>query len=154
MTSWATVWDARNGLRTDLMEKFATMKPAFIREPGGNYLEGNVMANRFDWQKTVGPVWTRPGHLNDGWGYWSNDGMGLLEYLTWAESIGAKPMLGVFAGYTLNGYHVPLDQLGPYVKDALDEIEYAVLERHGGISVIPRRPSASENPGSEQHPRK
>ena len=36
----------------------------------------------------------------------------------------------------------------------LDEIEYAVLERHGGISVIPRRPSASENPGSEQHPRK
>jgi alpha-L-arabinofuranosidase len=114
-----------NGLRTDLMTKMAALKPAFIREPGGNYLEGDTIATRFDWKNTIGPVWTRPGHMDDAWGYWSTDGMGLLEYLEWAESLGAQPLLAVYAGYSLDGEHVPLDQLGPYVQDALDEIQYA-----------------------------
>ncbi len=114
-----------NGLRVDLMTKMAALKPAFIREPGGNYLEGGTIATRFNWKNTIGPVWTRPGHMDDAWGYWSTDGMGLLEYLEWAESLGAQPLLAVYAGYSLDGEHVPLDQLGPYVQDALDEIQYA-----------------------------
>ncbi|MCX5420766.1 LamG-like jellyroll fold domain-containing protein [Streptomyces sp. NBC_00078] len=114
-----------NGLRTDLMQKIAGLKPSFIREPGGNYLEGANPANRFNWKKTIGPVWTRPGHQNDAWGYWSTDGLGLLEYLEWAEDVGAQPLLAVYAGYSLWGTHVALSDLGPYVQEALDEIEYA-----------------------------
>ncbi len=107
------------------MRKLAGLKPAFIREPGGNYLEGNTIQTRFDWRTTIGPVWTRPGHRDDAWGYWSTDGMGLLEYLEWCEQLGAKPLLAVYAGYSLDGEHVARNQLGPYVQDALDEIQYA-----------------------------
>lgn len=114
-----------NGLRVDLMRKLGALKPAFIREPGGNYLEGNTIATRFDWKNTIGPVWTRPGHQDDAWGYFSTDGMGLLEYLQWCEELGARPLLAVYAGYSLNGSRVPQDQLAPYVQDALDEIQYA-----------------------------
>lgn len=114
-----------NGLRVDLMQKFAALKPAFIREPGGNYLEGNTIATRFDWKNTIGPVWTRPGHQDDAWGYFSTDGMGLLEYLEWCEELGAQPLLAVYAGYSLDHSYVPQDQLAPYVQDALDEIQYA-----------------------------
>lgn len=114
-----------NGLRPDLMRLNAGLKPAFIREPGGNYLEGDTIGTRFDWKKTIGPVWTRPGHMDDAWGYWSTDGMGLLEYLEWCERLGAQPVLAVYAGYSLNHTSVPPDRLRPYVQDALDEIEYA-----------------------------
>lgn len=114
-----------NGLRVDLMRDFAGLKPSFIREPGGNYLEGNTIATRFDWKSTIGPVWTRPGHQDDAWGYWSTDGMGLLEYLEWCEQLGAQPLLAVYAGYSLDGEHVAQNQLQPYVQDALDEIQYA-----------------------------
>jgi alpha-L-arabinofuranosidase len=120
-----TYQNVKNGLRVDLMQKFAAMKPAFIREPGGNFLEGNTLSTYFNWKNTIGPVWTRPGHQDDAWGYWSTDGMGLLEYLEWCEQLGAKPLLAVFAGYTLNHTVVPQNQLQPYVQDALDEIQYA-----------------------------
>jgi len=113
-----------NGLRADLMAKLGDLKPSFIRLPGGNYLEGNTVATRFDWKKSIGPVETRPGHQNDAWGYWSTDGFGLLEYLEWCEDLGAEPLLGVYAGYSLSHVTVPLADLGPYVQDALDEIQY------------------------------
>jgi alpha-L-arabinofuranosidase len=115
-----------NGLRRDLMDKLAAMHLGLFRIPGGNYLEGNTLATRFDWKRTIGPIWERPGHQNTAWGYWSSDGMGLLEYLQLAEDVGAQPLLALFAGYTLNGQHVPEDQFEPYVQDALDEIEYAI----------------------------
>jgi alpha-L-arabinofuranosidase len=47
------------------------------------------------WKKTIGPVWERPGHDNSAWGYWSDDGLGLLEYLQLAEDLGATPVIGV-----------------------------------------------------------
>jgi alpha-L-arabinofuranosidase len=113
-----------NGLRIDLMEKLVALKPKFLRFPGGNFLEGNTIATRFNWKNTIGPVWERPGHMDDAWGYWSTDGLGLLEYLEWVEDMHAQPVLAVFAGYTLKGEHVTGDALKPYVQDALDEIEY------------------------------
>ncbi|WP_330336789.1 LamG-like jellyroll fold domain-containing protein [Streptomyces sp. NBC_00557] len=113
-----------NGLRIDLMEKLVALKPKFLRLPGGNYLEGNTIATRFDWKNTIGPVWERPGHMDDAWGYWSTDGLGLLEYLQWAEDMHAQPVLAVYAGYSLKGEHVTGDALKPFVQDALDEIEY------------------------------
>ncbi|MFE2432091.1 LamG-like jellyroll fold domain-containing protein [Streptomyces sp. NPDC059373] len=113
-----------NGLRVDLMEKLAALQPKFLRFPGGNYLEGNTIASRFDWKKTIGPVEQRPGHPDDAWGYWSTDGLGLLEYLEWTEDLGCLPLLCVFAGYALKGGYVTGDALAPFVQDALDEIEY------------------------------
>ncbi len=115
-----------NGLRIDLMQKLAALHPGYLRIPGGNYLEGQNLSTYFNWKNTIGPVQDRPGHFNSAWGYWSQDGMGLLEYLEMAEELGAQPILAVFAGYTLNGTVVPQSQLQPYVQDALDEIQYAI----------------------------
>jgi alpha-N-arabinofuranosidase len=113
-----------NGFRVDLMEKMAAMHPAFLRFPGGNYLEGNHINERFDWKKTIGPLVNRPTHPSP-WGYDSSDGMGLLEFLGWCEDLKMAPVLAVYAGYSLAGEHVnPGADLEPYVQDALDEIEY------------------------------
>jgi hypothetical protein len=114
-----------HGLRTDIMDKLAALKPGLLRVPGGNYLEGRTIATRFNWKQTIGPIAQRPGHPDTAWGYWSTDGLGLLEYLRMAEDLGAEPVLGLYAGYSLDGSHVPPEQLLPYVHDALDEIEYA-----------------------------
>ncbi len=113
-----------NGFRVDLMEKMAAMHPTFLRFPGGNYLEGNHISERFDWKKTIGPLVDRPTHPGP-WGYHSSDGMGLLEFLGWCEDLKMAPVLAVYAGYSLAGEHVdPGADLEPYVQDALDEIEY------------------------------
>jgi alpha-N-arabinofuranosidase len=118
-------WNDRpNGLRRDLMQMLVDLKPAFLRFPGGNYLEGSTIATRFDWKKTLGPIWERPGHQGP-WGYRSSDGLGLLEFLEWSEDIGADPVLAIYAGYSLGGEVVkPGTDLIPFVNDALDEIEY------------------------------
>jgi alpha-N-arabinofuranosidase len=114
-----------NGNRNDLMQLLAAMKPAFLRFPGGNYLEGNTIATRFDWKKTIGDISRRPGHMNDAWHYWSTDGMGLLEFLEWCEDLHMEPVLAVYAGYSLHGERAePGPELAPFVQDALDEIEY------------------------------
>ena len=115
----------KNGLRVDLMEMMAEMKPKFLRFPGGNYLEGNNFANRFDWKQTIGNPDERPGHQSP-WGYRSTDGLGLLEFLQWAEDCGAEPILGVFAGYVLSTDYLSADFCDNFVQDALDEIEYVI----------------------------
>lgn len=136
-----TYKDRANGNRIDLMERMAALHPRFLRLPGGNFLEGTSIANRFDWKKTVGPLVDRPGH-EGAWSYRSSDGLGLLEYLEWCEDLGVEPVLAVYAGYSLNGEHVATGKdMEPYVQSALDEIEYvtgdastpwgAVRARHG-----------------------
>lgn len=119
-----TYRNRRNGLRPDLVDLLQGMSPKILRFPGGNYIEGNTLATRWDWKTTIGPVWERPGHENTAWGYFSDDGLGLLEYLQLAEDLGATPVLGVWAGYTLNGTVVAEADLGPYIQDALDLVEY------------------------------
>ncbi len=114
-----------NGSRIDLMQKLAALHPKFLRMPGGNYLEGNRLDERFNWKQTIGDSAQRPGHP-DPWGYRSSDGYGLLEYLEWCEDLHMQTVLAVFAGYALGGEHVDAGpNLTPYVQDALDEIEYA-----------------------------
>jgi len=116
-----------NGNRKDIMQLLAGMKPAFLRFPGGNYVEGRTIATRFDWKKTIGDISQRPGHMNDAWRYWSSDGMGLLEFLEWCEDLHMDPVLAVYAGYSLAGERVAAGKdLEPFVKDALDEIEYTM----------------------------
>ena len=131
-TAWFTLlslfpptWHGQtNGFRPDLMEKLAALHPKFLRFPGGNYLEGQHLADHFDWKKTIGPLVDRPGHQAP-WMYRSSDGMGLLEMLTWCEDLHMEPLLAVFSGYALDHEHVnPGADLEPYVQSALDEIEY------------------------------
>lgn len=116
-----------NGNRADIMELLAGMKPKFLRLPGGNYVEGNAFNQRFNWKETIGPVEQRPGHPGC-WGYWSTDGLGLLEYAEWCEDLDMEPVLAVFAGYCLgNGGRIEAGpQLEPYVQEALEEIEYLI----------------------------
>ena len=113
-----------NGNRPDLMEMMAAMHPKFLRLPGGNYLEGDQIDERFDWKQTLGPLADRPTHRSP-WNYQSTDGMGLLEFLEWTEDLKIEPVLAVYAGYSLKGDYIhPGPMLTPFVDDALDEIEF------------------------------
>ena len=118
-----------NGNRMDIMQLLADQKPAFLRFPGGNYVEGNDLANRWDWLRTIGPLEDRPGHMSP-WGYRSTDGMGLLEFLKWCEDLKMEPVLAVFAGYTLNRQSYP-DQYAQFAQEAAEEIEYVT----GGVNT-------------------
>ncbi len=121
-----TYHDRTNGNRIDIMEKLAAMRPAFLRLPGGNYLEGDHIPDRYDFKKTIGPLVDRPTHPSP-WRYRSSDGMGLLEFLEWCEDLKMEPLLAVYAGYSLQQEHVdPGPALEPFVKDALEEIEYVM----------------------------
>jgi alpha-L-arabinofuranosidase len=116
-----------NGLRPDIMQMFVDMKARFLRFPGGNYLEGSDLANRWNWKATIGDISTRPGH-NSPWSYWSSDGLGLLEYLEWCEDVdNMEPVMGIYSGYSLDRRAIPAgEELKPYVQDALDQIEYTI----------------------------
>jgi alpha-N-arabinofuranosidase len=119
-----TYKDEPNGNRIDLMEKLAALHPAFLRFPGGNYVEGDHISEHYEWKKTIGPLVDRPTHMAP-WTYRSSDGIGLLEFLKWCEDLHMEPLLAVFSGYSLLQEHVaPGKDLEPYVQDALDEIEY------------------------------
>ena len=117
-----------NGDRVDISQLLADQKPTFLRFPGGNYVEGNDYANRWDWPRTIGPLEERPGHMSP-WGYRSTDGLGLLEFLGWCEDLKMEPVLAVFAAYTLNGQSYP-DEYARFVQEALDEIEYITGDAH------------------------
>ena len=126
----ATFHNRTNGLRLDLANMLVAMDPSFMRYPGGNFIESYNVTNAVRWKRTIGDIATRPGHTNDAWGYWSTDGFGLHEYLQFCEDVGMQPLYGINCGLML-GYNgntnntVPLNQMGPWVQDALDLIEYA-----------------------------
>ncbi len=126
----ATFDNRANGLRLDLANMLVALRPSFMRFPGGNYVEGANITNAVRWKKTVGDIAQRPGHMDDAWGYWSTDGFGLHEYLQFCEDAGITPLYAINSGLAL-GYNgapnntVPLDQMGPWVQDALDLIQYA-----------------------------
>lgn len=113
-----------HGFRTDLMQMLLDLKPRFLRFPGGSYVEGIWLLNAFRWKETVGPWEERPGHLGDVWGYWSDDGLGYLEYLQLAEDLGAEPVWVVNSG---QGFMDEVDTtlIDPFVQETLDSIEFA-----------------------------
>ena len=116
-----------NGLRTDLAEMVAALKPAFIRFPGGCIVEGFTPESAWDWKETIGDIAGRPGRQNL-WGYRASDGFGYHEMLQYAEDIGAEPIVVVNCGITCQGRNPvfqSLETMAPYVQNALDAIEYA-----------------------------
>jgi alpha-L-arabinofuranosidase len=118
-------WHGRpNGLRSDIMNVLSGMKPKLMRFPGGDYIEGCDLTQRWNWKQTIGNIEQRPGHETT-WGYFSSDGLGLHEYLQMSEDLGAAPILALFAGNS-KGHVVDPSQLRQYVQDALDAIQYAI----------------------------
>ena len=121
-----TYKDRPNGCRIDLAEKLEAMKPAFVRFPGGCFVEGkyeNGKTNRFEWKKTIGPIEERPGHRNVNWNYNVSDGLGFHELLQLTEDLGAEPLFVVNMGMG-HGWMVPYDQIEEYIDEAMDAIEY------------------------------
>ncbi len=131
-------WKGRkNGLRADMVQVLADLKPGFIRFPGGCIVEGFDLSQRFQWKKTVDPIEDRQLIVNR-WNtefahrltpdYFQTFGLGFFEYFLLAEDIGAEPLPIINCGMACQfntGEVVPLDELDPYVQDALDLIEFA-----------------------------
>ncbi|RYN36843.1 Alpha-L-arabinofuranosidase A [Alternaria arborescens] len=118
-----TYKNRKNGLRVDIAEALADMNPTFLRFPGGNMLEGLRNDSYWDWKDSLGPLRYRPG-FQGVWGYQQTHGLGLMEYLEWAEDMGLEIVLGVWAGLDLDGGITPQEDLQPFIEDALNEIEF------------------------------
>ena len=120
-----TFKDRENGMRPDLAQMLADMNPSFMRFPGGCFVEGQESPdNAFRWKRTIGPIEQREGHKNVNWGYRTSDGIGYHEYLQLAEDLGAKPLFVVNVGIWHGGC-TPYDQIGDWIDECLDALEYA-----------------------------
>ncbi|CAN6278760.1 unnamed protein product [Urochloa humidicola] len=113
-----------HGFRTELMTMLLDLKPRFLRFPGGCFVEGNWLKNSFKWKETIGPWEERPGHYGDVWNYWTDDGLGYYEFLQLTEDLGALPIWVFNAGIS-HSDAVNSSMIEPFVKDALDGIEFA-----------------------------
>lgn len=130
-----------NGLRKDLAQALADAHPGIFRFPGGCIVEGVDLQTRYQWKNTIGPVENRPLNQNR-WeytfehryfpDYYQSYGLGFFEYFQLCEDIGAEPLpvlnVGMacqFQNWNNEAAHVPVDQLQPYIQDALDLIEFA-----------------------------
>ena len=129
--------DRPGGLRADMVQTLADLHPGFLRFPGGCIVEGARLDVRYQWQKTLGPIEDRELLVNR-WNYefkhrptpdyYQSFGLGFYEYFQLAEDIGAEPLpiLGCGMACQFNsGELVPMDQLAPYIQEALDLIEFA-----------------------------
>jgi len=112
-----------HGLRPDLMEPLEAMKPAFLRFPGGCWVEGEYMSRMYNWKKTIGNVDVRQPLYNI-WQYYATHGLGYHEYLIMCEDLGAEPLFDINCGMS-HKENVPMDLMDQWVQDALDAIEYA-----------------------------
>jgi alpha-L-arabinofuranosidase len=112
-----------HGLRVDLAAAVNDLHPKFFRFPGGCWVEGDDFKHMFHWKNTIGNIDTRTSLWNI-WGYNATNGLGYHEYLQLAEDMGAEPLFCISAGISHKEI-VPMDQMGQWVQDALDAIEYA-----------------------------
>ncbi|MFM2361475.1 MAG: hypothetical protein RLZZ316_377 [Bacteroidota bacterium] len=131
-------WKGRaGGLRNDIVQKIADLKPGFLRFPGGCIVEGKDLTNRYQWKTTVGNTDDRTLIMNR-WNvefrhraapdYYQSFGLGFYEYFLLAEDIGAAPLPIINCGMACqfnSGEVVAMDELQPYINDALDLIEFA-----------------------------
>ncbi|MEX6687596.1 alpha-L-arabinofuranosidase C-terminal domain-containing protein [Danxiaibacter flavus] len=131
-------WKERpGGLRADLVQLLADLKPGFIRFPGGCIVEGKELVNRYQWKKTVGNVEDRKLIINR-WNnefahrstpdYFQSFGLGFFEYFQLAEDIGARPLPILNCGMACqfnSAEVVAVEEIDPYIQDALDLIEFA-----------------------------
>jgi len=131
-------WKGReNGLRKDVVQLLADLKPGFLRFPGGCIIEGRTLAERYQWKNTLGQPDSRPTMISR-WNnefkhkltpdYFQSFGLGFYEYFQLAEDIGAAPIPVLSCGIACqfnSGELVPVSELDPYIQDAVDLIEFA-----------------------------
>jgi alpha-L-arabinofuranosidase len=131
-------WKNRSGgLRADMVQMLADLKPGFMRFPGGCIVEGSDLAKRYQWKTTIGPVEERKLLINR-WNYefkhrpapdyFQSFGLGFFEFFLLCEDLGAEPLPILNCGMACqfnSGELVSLGQLDPYVQDAVDLIEFA-----------------------------
>jgi len=119
-----------NGMREDIAQMIADMKPKFMRFPGGclvhdGSLDPNARDSMYRWKNTIGDIEKRPARRNN-WRYNQSLGLGFYEYFQFCEDIGAKPIPVLPGGYDPHHARVaPIDELQPWIDDALDLIEFA-----------------------------
>ena len=128
--------DRPNGLRADLVQKLADLEPGFLRFPGGCIVEGRDLSKRYQWKNTVGNVVDRKLLINR-WNdensratqdYFQTFGLGFYEYFQLAEDLGAEPLPILNCGMACQfntGELVAMEDMEPYLQDALDLIEFA-----------------------------
>lgn len=134
----------KNGLRADLAQAIADIHPRFVRFPGGCLAHGDGVDNMYNWKETIGPLEARKPAANI-WRYHQTRGLGYFEYFQFCEDINAEPLPVVAAGVpcqnsgiggpshhstdiiTSNGQQggIPMEEMGQYIQDVLDLIEYA-----------------------------
>ena len=130
----------RNGLRKDLAQALADLHPGIFRFPGGCIVEGTDLETRYNWKNSVGIVENRPLNQNR-WNYtfthrlypdyFQSYGLGFFEFFQLSEEIGSEPLPILSCGLACQFQndseeaHVPVDDLQPYIQDALDLIEFA-----------------------------
>lgn len=132
-----TFCNRANGLRADLAQVVADLKPRFMRFPGGCLVHGDGLDNLYHWKDTIGPVEERREQRNI-WNYHQSLGLGYFEYFQFCEDIGAKPIPVVPAGVCcqnsggrwtgVNGCGqegLPLEAMPAFIQDILDLIEWA-----------------------------
>ena len=131
-------WKNRpGGLRADMVQRLADLKPGFLRFPGGCIVEGSVLSRRYQWKHTLGPIEERPLLINR-WNYeflhrptpdyYQSFGLGFFEYFQLCEDIGAAPLPILNCGMACqfnSGELCPPDELTNYIQDALDLVEFA-----------------------------
>jgi alpha-N-arabinofuranosidase len=127
----------KGGLRADLVQKLADLHPGFLRFPGGCIVEGNQIVHRYQWKHTIGPledrqmvqsIWADDVPERQTPDYMESFGLGFYEYFQLCEDIGAEPLPIINAGMSCQfdaAEVVPVNELEPYIGDALDLIEFA-----------------------------
>jgi len=125
-----------NGMRADLAQMLADMKPAFIRFPGGCLAHGDGLGNMYRWENTIGPIEQRKEQRNI-WGYNQTTGLGYFEYFQFCEDIKAKPLPVLPAGVSCQNsggtwriggtgqQALPMDEMKDYIQEVLNLIEWA-----------------------------
>jgi len=131
-----TFMNRKNGLRKDLAETIAALKPKFVRFPGGCMSHGQGLANIYHWQHTIGPLEQRKPDFNI-WNYHQTRGLGFYEYFQFCEDIGAEPLPVLAAGVPCqnsandrNGVGgqqggIPMEEMPAYIQELMDLIEWA-----------------------------
>ena len=116
-------------LRADIAQAYADLGATHVRIPGGNDVEGHNYASRFQWDQSIGPCPSRPGRKGS-WVGWNTEAFGLHEYLDFVESIGAEAVLGVYAGYSLDGSLAP--DMSAVTKSTVNELHYITDDASSG----------------------
>lgn len=128
-----TFKNRKNGLRADLAQALADMKPKFLRFPGGCVAHGDGIANMYRWKTTIGPLEARK-PMRNLWNYHQTTGLGYYEYFQFCEDMGAEPLPVLAAGVPCQNSSdggagqqcgIPMAEMDEYVQDILDLIEWA-----------------------------